>query len=333
MKSFSLPSPGAELVLIERDVPEPGPGQVLVRLRGWAVNARDLMILRGFYPKPVKPGVVPLSDGAGEVVAVGDGVREWSPGDRVAATYFPKWLSGPGTPEKTADDLAGTLDGVLAEYAVFAEEALVAVPAHLDFAEAATLPSAGVTAWRAIVEEGRVAPGQTVLTLGSGGLSTFALQFAVLGGARVIATSSSDEKLARLRALGASETINYATTPEWGVAVADLTGGGVDHVVDVGGGGTIGQSMLAARSGGHVSVAGVLTHEGAADPVLVLVKQLTLRGLTNASRETFQAMNRAIGHSGLRPVIDRRFAFEEIADALKHVESGTHVGKVVLESA
>jgi NADPH:quinone reductase-like Zn-dependent oxidoreductase len=333
VKYFSLPRPGAELVLGERDTPEPGPGQVLVRMRGWAVNARDLMIVKGFYPKPVKADVIPLSDGAGEVVAVGDGVRAWSAGDRVAATYFPDWQAGPGTPDKTADDLGGTLDGVLAEYAVFPEHALVAVPAHLDHAEAATLPSAGVTAWRAVVEEGGLAPGQTVLTLGSGGLSTFALQFAVLGGARVIATSSSDTKLARLRELGAAETINYTTTPEWGAAVAELTGGGVDHVVDVGGGGTIGQSMIAARYGGHVSVAGVLTHEGAADPVLVLVKQLTLRGLTNASRETFQAMNRAVERSGLRPVIDRRFAFDEVADALKHLESGSHLGKVVLEDA
>ncbi len=333
MKYFSLPRPGAELVLGERDVPEPGPGQVLVRMRGWAVNARDLMILKGFYPKPVKPDVIPLSDGAGEVVAVGDGVRAWAVGDRVAATYFPRWLSGPGTPEKTEDDLAGTLDGVLAEYAVFAEDAVVAVPAHLDHAEAATLPSAGVTAWRAVVEEGGLVPGQTVLTLGSGGLSTFALQFAALGGAHVVATSSSDEKLERLRALGAAETVNHETVPEWGAAVAGLTGGGVDHVVDVGGGGTIGQSMIAARYGGHVSVAGVLTHEGAADPILVLVKQLTLRGLTNASRETFQAMNRALERTGLKPVIDRRFAFDEVTDALKHLESRTHVGKVVLESA
>ncbi|WP_328616478.1 NAD(P)-dependent alcohol dehydrogenase [Amycolatopsis sp. NBC_00355] len=333
MKYFSLPRPGAGLVLGERDAPEPGPGQVLVRLHGWAVNARDLMILKGFYPKPVKPDVVALSDGAGEVVGVGDGVRAWSTGDRVAATYFPNWLAGPGTPEKTADDLFGSLDGTLAEYAVFPEDALVAVPAHLDYAEAATLPSAGVTAWRAVVEEGGVFPGQTVLTLGSGGLSTFALQFAAVAGARVIATSSSDEKLARLRELGAAETINYTTTPEWGLAAAELAGGGVDHVVDVGGGGTIGQSMLAARVGGHVSVAGVLTHEGAADPVLVLVKQLTLRGLTNASRETFQTMNRAIEQTGLRPVIDRRFAFDDVAAAFKHLESGAHVGKVVLESA
>ncbi|MEQ0564078.1 NAD(P)-dependent alcohol dehydrogenase [Amycolatopsis sp. NEAU-NG30] len=333
MKYFSLPRPGAGLVPGERDVPEPGPGQVLVRMRGWALNARDIMILKGFYPKPVKPDVIPLSDGAGEVVAVGEGVRDWSAGDRVAATYFPDWQSGPGTPEKTADDLGGTLDGVLAEYAVFPEHALVAVPSHLDYAEAATLPSAGVTAWRAVVEEGGLVPGQRVLTLGSGGLSTFALQFAALGGAHVVATSSSDEKLERLRALGAAETLNHETIPEWGVAVAERTGGGVDHVVDVGGGGTIGQSMLAVRYGGHISVAGVLTHEGAADPILVLVKQLTLRGLTNASRETFQAMNRAIERTGLKPVIDRRFAFDEVSEALKHLESGTHVGKVVLEGA
>ncbi|MDQ7809173.1 NAD(P)-dependent alcohol dehydrogenase [Amycolatopsis sp. A133] len=333
MKYFSLPRPGAALVPGERDVPEPGPGQVLVRMRGWAVNARDLMIVKGFYPKPVKPDVIPLSDGAGEVVAVGAGVRAWAVGDRVAATYFPNWLSGPGTPEKTGDDLGGTLDGVLAEYAVFAEDAVVAVPAHLDYAEAATLPSAGVTAWRAVVEEGGLTPGQTVLTLGSGGLSTFALQFAALGGAHVVATSSSDAKLDRLRALGAAETVNHETVPEWGAAVAGLTGGGVDHVVDVGGGGTIGQSMIAARYGGHVSVAGVLTHEGGADPILVLVKQLTLRGLTNASRETFQAMNRAIERTGLKPVIDRRFPFDDVDGALKHLESGTHIGKVVLESA
>jgi NADPH:quinone reductase-like Zn-dependent oxidoreductase len=331
VKYFSLPRPGAGLVPGERDVPEPGPGQVLVRMRGWALNARDIMILKGFYPKPVKPDVIPLSDGAGEVVAIGEGVRDWSAGDRVAATYFPDWLSGPGTPEKTADDLGGTLDGVLAEYAVFPEHALVAVPSHLDYAEAATLPSAGVTAWRAVVEEGGLVPGQRVLTLGSGGLSTFALQFAALGGAHVVATSSSDEKLERLRALGAAETLNHETIPEWGAAVAERTGGGVDHVVDVGGGGTIGQSMLAVRYGGHISVAGVLTHEGAADPILVLVKQLTLRGLTNASRETFQAMNRAIERTGLKPVIDRRFAFDEVSEALKHLESGTHVGKVVLE--
>jgi NADPH:quinone reductase-like Zn-dependent oxidoreductase len=332
VKYFSLPRPGAGLVPGERDVPEPGPGQVLVRMRGWALNARDIMILKGFYPKPVKPDVIPLSDGAGEVVAIGEGVRDWSAGDRVAATYFPDWLSGPGTPEKTADDLGGTLDGVLAEYAVFAEDALVAVPAHLDYAEAATLPSAGVTAWRAVVEEGGLAPGQTVLTLGSGGLSTFALQFAALGGAHVVATSGSAGKLERLRALGAAQTLDHAATPEWGAAVAELTGGGADHVVDVGGGGTIGQSMIAARYGGHVSVAGVLTHEGGADPVLVLVKQLTLRGLTNASRETFQAMNRAIERTGLKPVIDRRFAFEDVAAALGHLASGTHVGKVVLEA-
>lgn len=333
MKYYFLPEKGVGPVLGERDVPEPGPGEVLVRMRGWSVNFRDLMIAGGFYPKPVKPDVLALSDGAGEVVGLGPDVTRFSAGDRVAATYFPRWLSGPGTPEVTADDLGGTLDGVLAEYLIFPEDALVAVPAHLDYAEAATLPSAGITAWRAVVSDGGLVPGQSVLTMGSGGVSTFALQFAALGGARVIATSSSDEKLDRLTALGAAETINYRTTPEWGAAAAGLTGGGVDHVVDVGGAGTIGQSIIAARPGGQVSVVGVLSHGDGLDPVMVLVKQLTLRGMTSAGRDTFEEMNRAIEQHGLRPVIDKRFGFDEVAAACKHLESGAHVGKVVLEAA
>ena len=333
MKYYFLPEAGAGPVLGERDVPEPGPGEVLVRMRGWSVNFRDLMIAGGQYPKPLKPDVLALSDGAGEVVALGSDVTRWAVGDRVAATYFPRWLSGPGTPEVTADDLGGTLDGVLAEYLTFTEDALVSVPAHLDFAEAATLPSAGITAWRAVVADGGLVPGQTVLTLGSGGVSTFALQFAALGGARVIATSGSDEKLERLTALGAADTINYRTTPEWGAEVVSRTAGGVDHVVDVGGAGTIGQSIAAARMGGQVSVVGVLTHGAGLDPVMVLLKQLTLRGLTNAGRDTFEEMNRAIGQHGLRPVIDRRFGFDEVVQAYKHLESGAHVGKVVLEAA
>ncbi|GAB1691229.1 zinc-dependent alcohol dehydrogenase family protein [Krasilnikovia sp. M28-CT-15] len=332
MKYFCLPQPGGSLILRERETPEPGPGQVLVRMRGWSVNFRDLMIAKGWYPKAVKADVVALSDGAGEVVRVGADVTRWSPGDRVAGTYFPRWVSGPGTPDKTADDLGGAVDGVLAEYVVFAEHAVVAVPAHLDFAEAATLPSAGVTAWRAVVEEGGLAPGQSVLTLGSGGVSTFAVQFAALGGARIIATSRSDEKLERLKMLGATDVVNYVATPEWGAAAAALTAGGVDHVVDVGGGGTLGQSVSAARMGGHISVVGVLSQGSGADPLMVLAKQLTLRGLTNASRETFERMNRAIAHHGLRPVIDKRFGFDEVDAAYRYLESGAHVGKVVLDA-
>lgn len=332
MKYFCLPNPGASLIRRECDVPEPGPGQVLVRMRGWSLNFRDLMILKGRYPKPVKADVVPLSDGAGEVVLVGPDVIRWSPGDRVAGTYFPRWVSGPGTPDRTADDLGGMVDGVLADYVAFGEDAVVAVPSHLDFAEAATLPSAGVTAWRAVVVEGGLVPGQDVLTMGSGGVSTFAVQFASLGGARIIATSSSDEKLERLRAFGAADLINYRTTPEWGVVAAELTAGGVDHVVDVGGAGTIGQSMTAARVGGHVSVVGVLTEGRGADLLMVLAKQLTLRGITNASRETFEEMNRAVERAGLRPVIDKRFPLEDVVAAFRYLESGVHVGKVALDA-
>jgi NADPH:quinone reductase-like Zn-dependent oxidoreductase len=332
VKYFSLPKAGAALTLRERDVPEHGPGQVLVRMGGWAVNFRDLMIVKGLYPKAVEPDVVALSDGAGEVVRIGSEVTRWSPGDRVVATYFPRWVSGPGTPDKTADELSGSVDGVLAEYATFAQDAVVAVPSHLDLAEAATLPSAGVTAWRAVVEEGRLVPGQNVLVLGSGGVSSFAVQFASLGGARVIATSGSDDKLERLRAAGAADVLNYRTTPEWGAAVAELTGGGVDHVIEVAGAGTFGQSIIATRVGGHISVVGVLTQGSGVDPLMIIAKQLTLRGLTNASRETFEEMNRAIQRHGLHPVIDKRFAFEDVAGAFTYLESGAHVGKVVLEA-
>lgn len=332
MKYICVPGPGAGLVRRERDEPEPGPGDVLVRMRGWSVNFRDLMIARGLYPKTVKPDVVALSDGAGEVARVGPGVTRWSSGDRVIATYFPRWVSGPGTTDTTAEDLGGTVDGVLAEYVTFREDALVAAPAHLDFAEAATLPSAGVTAWRAVVEEGGLTPGQNVLTMGGGGVSTFALQFACLGGARVIATSSSDDKLMKLDALGAADLINYRTTPAWGTAVAELTAGGVDHVVDVGGAGTIGESILAVRAGGRISVVGVLAQGGGVDPLMVLAKQLTLKGLTNASRDTFEDMNRSVERHRLRPVIDRRFAFDDVDEAYRYLGSGVHVGKVVLDA-
>ncbi|KWV34071.1 NADPH:quinone oxidoreductase [Micromonospora rifamycinica] len=330
MRYFCVPRPGVGLTLREGAVPEPGDGQVLVRMRAWSLNFRDLLIAEGRYPRPVKPDVVALSDGAGEIERLGPGVTRWSAGDRVIGTYFPRWLSGTGKPERTAYDLGGAVDGVLAEYVVFGEDALVAVPAQLDFAEAATLPSAGVTAWRAVVEEGRVKPGDDVLTMGSGGLSTFALQFAVLGGARVIATSGSDGKHERLRALGAADVINHVRTPGWGTAAAGLTPGGVDHVVDVGGAGTLAQSLLAARVGGRISIAGVLKHGGGVDPLLILAKQLTLRGLTNASRETFERMNRAVEQHGLHPVIDRRFGFDDISAAYAYLATGAHVGKVVI---
>ncbi|GAB1643590.1 zinc-dependent alcohol dehydrogenase family protein [Krasilnikovia sp. MM14-A1259] len=332
MKYFCLPEPGAGLIQRQGDVPQPGPEEILVRMRGWSVNFRDLMIAAGHYPRALKADVVALSDGAGEVVQVGADVVRWSPGDRVVGMYFPRWTSGPGTPDKTADDLGGSVDGVLAEYVTFHEDAVAAVPAHLDFAEAATLPSAGVTAWRAVVEEGRLTPGQSVLTLGSGGVSVFAVQFAALGGAGVIATSSSDEKLDRLGAVGATDLINYEKTPEWGVAAAERASGGVDHVVDVGGSGTLGQSMIAARVGGHISVIGVLAHGAGVDPLLVLAKQLTLRGITNASRDTFEDMTRAVGRHGLRPVIDKRFAFDDVVAAFGYLQSRAHVGKVVLEA-
>ncbi|NEW75257.1 zinc-dependent alcohol dehydrogenase family protein [Streptomyces rhizosphaericus] len=320
------------LRLDEREVPAPGPREVLVRMRAWSLNYRDLMIASDAYGRALKPDVVPLSDGAGEVVDAGSEVTRWREGDRVAGIFMPGWLSGPPTARKTAGALGGPTDGLLAEYVLFDQEALVAAPAHLDFAETATLPCAAVTAWHAVAVTGGLAPGQTVLTLGSGGVSLFALQFAALGGARVLATSSDDAKLERLRSLGATDGINYARTPDWGRLVAEATGGGVDHVVEVGGAGTLPQSLEAVRVGGRISLIGVLSRprDGGADPSSVLLKGVTLQGMFVGSREMFEQMNRAIEHHRLRPVVDRAFPFAEAPAAYRYFAGRGHFGKVVI---
>ncbi|MCQ4081683.1 NAD(P)-dependent alcohol dehydrogenase [Streptomyces sp. RB6PN25] len=320
------------LRLDERDVPAPGPHEVLVRMRAWSLNYRDLMIAANAYGRALKPGVIPLSDGAGEVVETGTEVTRWEPGDRVMSVFMPGWLSGPPSAEKTSGALGGTADGVLAEHVLFDQEAVVAVPPHLDFAEAATLPCAAVTAWHAVAAvHGGLNPGQTVLTLGSGGVSLFALRFAALGGARVIATSSSDAKLERLRSLGASDGVNYSRTPEWGEVVHELAGGGVDHVIEVGGAGTVQQSLTAVRTGGRISLIGVLAARGGGiDPSLVLRKGITLQGLFVGSREMFEQMNRAIEQHRIRPVIDSTFPFSDAVAAYRHFESRGHFGKVVI---
>ncbi|MCY0953031.1 zinc-dependent alcohol dehydrogenase family protein [Streptomyces sp. H27-S2] len=317
----------ASLRLEKCDVPVPGPRQVLVRMRAWSLNHRDLLIAHGRYGPDVLPGVVPVSDGAGEVVETGGEVGRWQPGDRVTGLFLPDWQSG--RPRLTRA-LGGSADGVLAEYVVFDENAVVAAPAHLGFAEAATLPCAAVTAWQAVVEMGGLHPGQSVLTLGSGGVSVFALQIAAAGGARVIATSGSDGKLERLRALGAGEVINHAEVPDWGARVASLTGGGVDHVVEVGGAGTMRQSITAARVGGRISVIGVLSGGAGISPVPMLRKVLCVQGVQVGSAEMSEAMNRALEGHRIRPVIDREFPFSDAGDAYRYLESGRHVGKVVL---
>lgn len=320
------------LKLAERPEPQPGPGQALVRVRANSLNYRDLVVASGGYGRHGKLPLIPLSDGAGEVVEVGAQVTRVKPGERVAAIFMQSWLAGALTEDSTKSALGGAIDGMLAEYVVVDAEGLVPIPQHLSYAEAATLPCAAVTAWHALVAEGCIRAGDSVLVLGTGGVSIFALQFARLHGARVIATSSSDDKLARAIGLGASDGINYRQTPEWGRRVLELTGGaGVDHVIEVGGAGTLPQSFRAVRYGGRISLIGVLSDPGAAvDPRPLLMKGARLQGIYVGSREMFEAMNRAISLSGLRPVIDRVFPFAEAPEAYRYMRAAGHFGKIVL---
>lgn len=314
----------------ERPEPRPGPGEVLVRLRAASLNFRDLLIAKGSYNPKLPLPLIPLSDGAGEVVETGPGVSRFRPGDRVAGIFMQGWIAGRLTQEKARTALGGDLPGVLTEHIVLHEEGLVRIPAHLSFEEAATLPCAAVTAWQATVEAG-IQPGETVLVLGTGGVSLFALQFARLAGARVIATSSSDEKLARARELGASDGINYRAQPDWDKRVRQLTGGqGVDLVVEVGGAGTLARSLQAVRLAGRIALIGVVAGAGEVDFLPVIMKSLRVQGIFVGSREMFERMNRAIEADGLRPTVDRVFPFEEAVEALRHLERGAHFGKVVI---
>ena len=331
MKTYELhPGFGFDnLKIADRPAPTPGPGQIVVNMRAWSLNYRDLLVVTGQYNPKLKLPLVPLSDGAGEVAAVGPGVTRVKPGDRVAGIFMQKWLAGRLTDDFAKSALGGAIDGVLAEQMLFSADGVVRVPDHLSFEEAATLPCAAVTAWHALVECGQVKAGEVVLVQGSGGVSLFALQFAKMHGARVIATSSSDAKLARLKQLGAAELINYKTTPEWGKRAAEL--GGVDHVVEVGGAGTMGESLRAVRHGGHIALIGILTGGGLSfNPIPVLMKGVRVQGIFVGSREMFESMNAAIAVTGLKPVIDRVFEFGDFAQALRHMQGAAHFGKIVV---
>jgi NADPH:quinone reductase-like Zn-dependent oxidoreductase len=337
MRTYQLPkTEGIEdLTRAETEAATPRTGQVLVRMRAASLNYRDLMIVAGQYPRAnIEPHRVPLSDGAGEVVELGPGVSRFKQGDRVAGIFHQNWIAGDVSDDRLGSSLGGDVDGVLTEYRVFDEAGLVGLPEHLSYEEGATLPCAAVTAWNALFEHRPVQPGETVLTLGTGGVSIFALQLAKAAGAWVIATSSSDEKLDRVRSLGASELINYKQTPEWDQQVRALTGKrGVGHVVEVGGAGTLPRSLRAARRGGQVNVIGVLAGGGEIDPMNVLGRSVVMRGIFVGSREMFERMNRAIAVHELRPVVDRVFSFEEAAEAYRYVQSGAHLGKVVIKIA
>ncbi len=320
------------LHLAETSTPSPGPNEVLIRIRAHALNFRDLMIVSGQYGPPPTLPLVPLSDGAGEIMAVGDRVTQWKCGDRVAGTFFQGWQSGPCHSEVFGWAMGGALPGMLAEYVTLSENGVVGIPAHMSYEEGATLPCAAVTAWQALVTHGHVSADKTVLILGTGGVSIFGLQIAKLHGARVIATSSSDEKLARAKVLGADTTINYRTTPAWDEEVRRLTGGrGVDHVVEVGGLDTFEKSLRSLAMNGVVSViGGVSGFTSGVQLRDILAKNALIRGIFVGNRDMFQAMNSAFDRHELRPAIDRIFPFEEAPDAFRYLQSGAHFGKVVI---
>ncbi len=322
------------LVMKEHAVPTPGPRQVLIRVRACALNARELMILiQGAYPLPVKSDGIPVSDGAGEVVAVGEGVTRARVGDRVTASIFPYWIDGPYTRDVSAQ-LGGSLDGMLTEYALLPEEGIIQIPDHLSFEEAACLPCAGVTAWNALTGGRNLQAGDTVLTLGSGGVSLFALQFTRSAGCRVIATTSSERKAERLKQLGADAVINYRTTPDWEKTVRELTGGrGVDAVIEVGGPDTIVRSIRSTRVGGELALVGLSTETSPADVGIyraTTANLVTLRSIAVGSRAQFLAMNRAIAINQLRPIIDRVFPFEEARAAYRYYQEARALGKVII---
>jgi NADPH:quinone reductase-like Zn-dependent oxidoreductase len=328
LKCYELQGPhGIDgLALVDKPVPEPGENEVLVRLKAATLNYRDLITVKGGYGSRQKFPLVPVSDGAGVVERVGASVREFAAGDRVIGSFFESWLGGEPSEAKMRRALGGSVDGVLSEYRIFPKHALVRTPEHLSDIEAAALPCAGVTAWSAVIKLGGVKPGQTVLTQGTGGVSLFAIQFAKMCGARVIATSSSDAKIERLKQLGADFTLNYKATPDWGKKAREWSGHGVDLVVEVGGVGTLNESIRATRIGGML--AGPPPSDSRLP--LMVMQQQRLQGVTVGSVEDLKAMVDAIAASRMKPVIDKTFSFDQAKQAFAHMESGAHFGKVAI---
>jgi NADPH:quinone reductase-like Zn-dependent oxidoreductase len=323
------------LTFDEVSVTPPGHGQVLMAVKSVSLNYRDLLVVTGRYnPNLLKPLVI-ASDGAGEVLAVGEGVRSFKVGDRVIGSFFQNWRCGEIDRDAAPSALGGSIDGVLATARVFDEQGIVHLPPHLSYDEGATLPCAAVTAWNALVDKAHLKSGDTVLLLGTGGVSMFGLQFSLLHGARPVITSSSDEKLARAKRMGAWETINYAQNPEWHKNVLRVTDGrGVDVVLEVGGTGTLPRSLRSVRPGGQVSLIGVLA--GIAEPLNIgpiLHNSVRVQGIYVGSVEMFEAMNRAITAHKMKPVIDRVFTFDQTREALRYMETARHFGKIVIRVA
>jgi NADPH:quinone reductase-like Zn-dependent oxidoreductase len=335
MRAYQLPKGGAgidALVQVERPDPKPGHRQVLVKVKACSLNFRDLGIVRGTYRVPVKENIIPLSDGAGEVVAVGPGVVRVKVGDRVASCFFQRWFGGESTADVHASALGGSIDGMLTDYALLEEDGVVKIPPHLSLEEGATLPCAGVTAWHAMMEHAKLKAGDTILLQGTGGVSIFGLQFAHAMGVRAIITSSSDAKLKRAEKLGAAFGINYKITPDWEKAAMEFTGGtGVDHVIEVGGAATLARSFGAIRVGGKVSLIGGLSG-GATElnPGLIFSRRANVQGISVGSTQMFLAMARAVEVNAIKPVIDKVFAFADAREAYRHMASGAHFGKIVI---
>jgi len=335
MKALVLGALGAaNLAVREVPDPKPGHGQVLVRMRAASLNYRDLLVVEGKYGSLQKrENLILLSDGAGEIAGLGEGVGEWKIGDRVIGCFLPDWKAGPPQEQLARRALGGAVDGVACQYRVFASDEILPIPAHLSFVEAATLPCAGLTAWNAVRCAFSSGPEHVVLTQGTGGVSLFALQFARLAGATVIATSSSEPKLDRLREFGAAHVINYRQDSEWGRTARTLAHGrGVDLVVEVGGAGTLKQSIRATRMGGAIAVIGVVSGVAAElNLALIAMNSLRMIGIGVGNRAQLADMLRAIEGHSLRPVVDRVFPWAEFAEALGWLQSGKHVGKVCLE--
>jgi NADPH:quinone reductase-like Zn-dependent oxidoreductase len=333
MKVWQIPAFGIDNIeIVERPTPQLAAGQVLIKVHAVSLNYRDLLVVLGKYnPKLALPRI-PCSDGAGEVIAVGDGVTRWKPGQRVAGIFMQNWIEGAPGAEKQRGALGGDIDGMIAEYVVLNQSGLVEIPEHLSWEEAATLPCAGVTAWNAIVHAGHTKAGDTVVIQGTGGVSIFALQFARLLGARVLGTSSSDEKLQRAHKLGLDSGLNYRKNPDWATWVLEQTGGvGADLVVEVGGAGTLAQSLKAVRIGGVIAQIGILSQS--TEPLVIfpiLHKQVHLQGIYVGSRVGFEEMNKAIALNSLQPPVDEVFAFHHFQNALRAMESGSHFGKLVV---
>jgi NADPH:quinone reductase-like Zn-dependent oxidoreductase len=335
IRSYSIDQFGIEnLRIVESHPKNLGHRSVRVQMRAASINFRDLLVIKGLYHgrQKVPIGIIPVSDGSGEVVEVGDGVDRFSVGDRVVATFMQQWIAGEPTEAKAKSSLGGAIDGVLTTSRIFDQEGLLPIPEHLSYEEAATLPCAALTAWNSLYHSSQLKPGETVLLMGTGGVSIFALQFAKLAGAEVIITSSSDDKLARAEKLGANHLVNYVTYPDWEKRVLAITKGkGVDHVLEVGGNSTLSRSMRAVKIGGHIALIGVLGGGDGVDTRPLLMKTIKLHGIFVGSREMFEQMNTAISAHQLHPIIDRIFQFDEAKAALSYMESGAHFGKIVIK--